>query len=533
MNSMALQEDSIFRNLRDVGETHRIYAIGDSHTLPFGRHFYTHPKLNKKLHIVTKYIPGFRSRLAFQNGHIDKRLIKALTEEKLFTGQWTPTHLATDKQTFNTAYAACEPLVAPSIIIFSGEIDLRSDILAKIRDEFDIDVEGFPKDAMKEIIDREEIEIFAEQTFWPLVQCITNLWEMGVGRIFLHCLPEPSLDDEMFFKINGYKAPWIVRKKCTDISNRVLRRFCAQQHIPFIDIGDRVTRDEKLAPEYELDGCHLAPSAYVFSIEKFLNLTFSDCPLSLNRSRWTLFADLARVKSASPQSICPDFASVEMAKIKKSELFDVNTPKLETINECPNLDWSASMRTIGVSSEKPSVTALEALHDMIFNESSRAVLEGHFGFHFQVINCRFRTKAMKEGELFSPFSKQGIPEHVFYGIMFLEDKEHASGKPRMPQLTVTFDITRLVQIDTEPDTLFVSRGNQPQLQIRSREDQALKYIDFFFMPRLPQSPPRVNWASENILPVDPFHFSVSQMVAVPEWDTSTERYNPNFVERLN
>ena len=521
---------SFFAGLRDIGETQRVYAIGDSHSLPFGGHFYTHPKLNKTLHVVTKYIPGFRASEACQNGQIDARLLQALVAEKILTTEGTPAHLATDAQTFNVAYAAGEPLVSPSIIMFSGDIDFRSLILLKMNDEFDVDVPGMPTDLTKEIIDGGDIEILAERNFYPLVRCIKQLREMGLDQIFLHCLPEPTLSDEMFFNVNGYVTPWITRKKCTDIWNRILRRLCSIENIPFIDTADCVTVDGKLSPEYELDGCHLAPPAYLHSIERFLNLSLNATSPSLNSSRWSLLAGLAKKSTERPPTSRDDFAEFQLRQEVPSELIGIHTGENSSTNVCPGLDWCGSMRANNVSSTEPSIPALKSLYDVIFDEVNRQSLEAYFGFYFQVINCRLRSKVLDEGELFSTLSQRGLPECLYYGILIIEDTTNTPINPHSLQLLLTFDVSKLVHIDTQPGTLYVSRSNHPQLQLRGTGEQVVKYVDFFFMPRLPNTPPRINWASENCWPIDPFHFSVSQMKAVPEWVGSTERYNPTHIK---
>lgn len=124
-------------DLTPMGDTVRLFLVGDSHCLPARDLLAADAFTGRNYIVVSKYIPGLSASSLMQGGKLARELIMALESENLVReGQFSFASLS--NQELAVTFAAGEPGVPPVLVLTLGDIDLRSGFLPKLAEKYDI-----------------------------------------------------------------------------------------------------------------------------------------------------------------------------------------------------------------------------------------------------------------------------------------------------------------------------------------------------------------------------------------------------------
>ena len=251
-----------------------VYVFGDSHSLAYRNAFVSDQMTGETIATRVRYFTpeGCTAETFFSETrgfHPD--LISALEHEWLTRGG-RPVHSSFDPYDLFHTYTTGLPQSPPLILISCGDIDLRRDILSFLQSDRDF---VLPDDTVYPTSDVPLIPYDLclrrlEARMSLLVRGLVALRSYGFMRTFLHCIVPPTMDDELFERVNKFRCPVNTRYKAAVLCNRYLAGQCRAKGIPFIDIWPDVTTDGYLRKEFELDGVHLAPASVQFSLRQVL-----------------------------------------------------------------------------------------------------------------------------------------------------------------------------------------------------------------------------------------------------------------------
>lgn len=544
----------------NLEDTLPIYIFGDSHVLPLGDRIFRDPWTRKWVATKTKYISGLTAHDFFnlKNDSFHPEFIDALSYEGLIRNG-KAAHLSTEEMDFHIAKATGQPLTSPLISLVMGDIDIRLIFLPMLKDKFDFlpPFETPYPSSKKSLLMWDILEETMKKHINPYIQGIQKLKNAGFNRIYVQLVSPPTMDEHNFEWRHGYHCPFDVRYKVTFAFNKLLSEECKKNNVNIIDIWPKVTKENYLNPDYELDGVHLPPVAAFLNVSAILEHAINHQWEAVNYVRHELFYRMAcneenifdhpslsqsneaslknQIKPARnvPPTICTEKASKTIgqhshqwidkavAEFKSNGICILKTdPGIaqkwrenlifdrDVGNRHSAWDWAGN--SIAPYSDVLStclppqlmIDELKALLDQPeYDEFFRSIV----GCSMTVMNCRPVRSRPHNSEGIGPQSwhEDGCPAGIIRGVLYLSDVDEQSGpfqykRPDDSHTTVTGKMGDFLIFDA---MRLRHRALPPEKNIRTA-------LDFVFMPRLSSDPFAINVSGMNHWPADPFCYTM-------------------------
>lgn len=148
------------------------------------------------------------------------------------------------------------------VLFTTGEIDAR-EIVASIPLDadpllsFDADLSLLPPAEAPRILPAADLDERIVEQLGPLFRMLVGLRDFGITRLAIASLPPPNRDDEEYTRLTGVTSRARTRYVVHLAINMLLRRFCEEANMRFIDIWNEVTERNVVKDGMLLDGVHL------------------------------------------------------------------------------------------------------------------------------------------------------------------------------------------------------------------------------------------------------------------------------------
>lgn len=516
---------------RIAGRFKPIYVFGDSHCLPLRDTCLTVGEAGDQYIINTHFVGGFRNRfLESRFGNFPAPLMSVLRAFELVDKDDRPVWKAASANAINVAFAAGRPMHTPILVMSCGDIDLRKRVCREIGEEYDILVpdENAPRSGRKLISITDAKKLILPHVS-NIVPAIRALHKAGFPQSHLLMITPPSMDDETFQAMHGYRCPKAVRAKIVAITNSLLKEECAKAKVGFVDCSAEIASSSgELLPEYFLDGIHASNEATAPFVSALFAQVFESRSKQANATLYRLVErqcakphaqHAARFREAAEAFTRSGVCAVKVPEEFVSKLtaglkFDQGIG-----NRHVDIDWmgnSAKAFSPHMVSATPSEEQLKSVYDLFFEQGYAGLFQAALGKDVHIINCRPLQSIPHEGQGVGPqsYHHDGCPPGLYRALIYLTDVDEdtgafeyqdANGKPVKaigPAGTMLFfDANRLLH-----------RGSPPRKGKR-------QVIDLCVTVRPERMPPRVMWAGMNNWPKDPFNYSVRNMRAWPPLKT--------------
>lgn len=479
--------------------------------------------------INAHYVGGFRnSFLESKFGNLPDSLMSMLRSFGLIDKNGRPVWKAASANAINEAFAAGRPMHTPILVMSCGDIDLRNHVFREVGEEYDILIpnEKAPpsghrlisiSDAKKLILPRISL----------IVPAIRALHKAGFPQSHLLMIAPPSMEDEAFSAMHGYRCPKAVRAKLIAVTNSLLKEECAKAKIGFVDYSTEVASpSSELLPEYFLDGIHMSNEATAHFASALFTQVFEAGSKS-KQDNANLYR-MIELEGAKPSAQSAARFAEAGERFKRSGICSARIPEsiVSQVNAGLNydqdignrhvdIDWngnSARAFSPNMTSATPSEDQLKLIYQLFFEDGYAGLFQAALGKDIHIVNCRSLQSLPHEGQGVGPqsFHHDGCPPGLYRALIYLTDVDEdtgafeyqdADGKPVKavgPAGTLLFfDANRLLH-----------RGSPPRKGKR-------QVIDLCVAVRSERMPPRVLWAGMNNWPKDPFNYSVRSMRAWP------------------
>jgi hypothetical protein len=510
-----------------VGPAIPLFVVGDSHTVAYSDLLFEYA--GTRYITRAKYCRGVTAQ-TFTNarGELHPALVEALASELLVTR--TPDGLLADHRILGdlaVGIARERTRTAPVICIFAGDVDLRTVFLDGFT-ALDFELRDAPPDRSPESNDVEKVpyrvvRAYAERLLEPLFAGLRALAELGFKNLYLHSLPPPTVDDDLFERLNGFRANVSVRYKATYLFNRLLAEFAQRDaRVRYVDLWPATTLESGvLNPEFALDGTHLNRRAAALTVEYILT-DLERRRSSSDDARYRELASAARGAKAAEGFALPDvrqrFAAEGLLH------FDIGPERAERLRslvktgryqiDAPPPGWAYD--PLEPNSGHRSILTIEFLRELatvVYATELRDALAACFGYDPTLLNVRlFHSVGNEKLDSAAPaqFAPLAFPPDVFRGALYLDDCTDISMGPLV------------VQRDGQAAMIFGSAGMLlvfdphriplcPVAEVATRANN----LDLVFGPRLPGTPARVIAAPGNALwPIDPNEVTVGDSLVV-------------------
>lgn len=523
-------------NLTIIGRPTPIYMIGDSHCLIYRDLLFSEDSIFKKTFITkAKYCRGLAAQnFSFKDDSLNNQLIQAMISESLFDENLSAFHLSTSQMTESIALAANQALNEPIVIIFCGDIDLRSVFLKQLGAHsdfilpFKVNLEHFSPIQEPQMIPLNLIIELANKMIQPLFKGLKLLKQSGFEKLYIHCLPAQTLDDKAYEKINGYFSPALLRYKSTLLFNFLFEKFCRKFDINFINIWKEVTVNNQLNPIYHLDHIHLNKQAAFLSLEKLITHQASSFRVPL----------IARYLQAWKQAM-HTFKGIEFTKnLKLFKEFESNKIvilpdkienkwiqellaqlefNLDVGNQHLRMDWTGNdteAYSPHVLTAQPSKDTLKMIFELMYSPIISHSIQSCYPFAYVIPACRpFLSKPHKEdGRGPQAFHTDKGPPGFIRAIIYLSDVDEKSGPFEYKDKE-----GHSQYILGSAGTVFFFDANTIEHRGSPPISKERKVLDFVLLPKIEGVPDYILWPGMNHWPVDPYQFSIDGFVTYPEF----------------
>lgn len=540
------QADQIFEHLKiDILERPTpVYMIGDSHSLIFKDLLFKEQYFFDKTFLAkTGYCSGLAaSSFVTSDLQLNPEIIDVLRGECLIDQDLKAFHLS-KTETSHALITATDDLVKePIIVLFCGDIDLRSVFLRRLGAKhdfilpFEVDLEQFEPVPDAQNIPFELVLDLAQKMLKPLSSGLSLLKNMGFSKLFLHCLAPQTLDDEAYERINGYHSPLVLRYKATILFNHLLEKLALEANVHFVNTWPEVTENNRLNPRFFLDHIHLNKHAAKISLRKILSLQtfinpevikeqyeyfYEQALISFSTGDWLIDEEILEEFNQQKIVIVPQ----AMGQGRVQSILDTLTFELDVGNKHCRLDWGGNEPepfSSNVLTAQPQIETLKLVHDFIYEESIACIFHSCCQYHYVIPTCRFfhSLPHQLEGDGPQKFHFDGAPPGAIRAIIYLSDVDKNSGP--FEYLNSKGEVK---QVLGPAGTLFIfdanailHRGSPPRSGDR-------KVIDFVILPHFDEYSELVLWPGMNHWPVDPFHFTLHNYVSYPELSESVMMSN--------
>jgi hypothetical protein len=508
--------------------------LGESHCIVFTDRIFQETRYLHETFITRcMFLPGISSHDFADDGH--RRVLAALWAEHLVivdprAAAQPPTALHTARVLHIPSVASNQPRGVPVLMIFAGEIALRSIFLRKLGNtDFEVPFETPGLEALPPAADSTNTPFsmvldLATQVLSPLFNGLVLLRDMGFTSLYLHSIPPPTLDDEEFEKIHGFASPVRLRYKSTMLFNRVLKDTCAQYNIRFLDIWDDVTVDNLLDEQFAIDGVHLNSKAAYITLQKLMESLVHEDRASV-AARYEYLSEQAKSWFIAENPACADRVSrryqrdglvtgaldpAAVAAIRAELDFSETTE-----NRHIRLDWNgASVGGWQGNVALGTVTPLgaELLYRAVYAEPVASLLRSCMQSDYVVVSVKalkFSADSSPDRDLEAPHL-DATPAGAIRAVVYLNDVSSANGP-----LTCTTAQGTIRGVTGPPGTLIVFDGQRVRHQwIRPRAGER-EALDMVLIPRDHRLSRGVIWPGMNNWPVDPYKFSTRDFACYP------------------
>jgi len=148
-----------------------------------------------------------------------------------------------------------------AVLFIAGELDAR-EIVASIPAgaepvlPFPADLSALPAGGGGPALPASLLQARIVTTFRPLFVMLQELKRLGLARVALANLPPPTTSDEEYLRLTGIMCPARTRYSVHLFVNAMLRIFCTQSNMLFVDTWADVTDDNVAKPGIFVDGLH-------------------------------------------------------------------------------------------------------------------------------------------------------------------------------------------------------------------------------------------------------------------------------------
>ncbi|MFZ5706078.1 MAG: hypothetical protein ACOY5R_12560 [Pseudomonadota bacterium] len=501
-----------------LGAVTPIHMIGESHSIVFGNLLFR-PAWSKTPYLCrTRFLPTLLASDYAVGDDIDNGYLDALIAEGIFDASLRPAFMHCEP---SAAYIAGQPLIAPPMVLFAGDLDIHKMFL-DFTDRCDFilpDDPGYGVDKTKNMLAHAEVVDHVLALLTPFLQTVEQLQAAGFGRLMIHCLPPRTADDERAARWTRFVFSAAVRTKITIVANRLLEEFCLHAGIAFIDTWPELTEGGYLKPEFDLDGCHVNRAAAQISLEKISDVLIDRTARNANPSRYSqahLQAD-RRPAAETPDAHAEQWQHVgavidrldggALGAIREQLMFD-----LPPANPHARPDWVGQPRAgkAGILLAEPSEQLLGDAAGLLSRDGVGAIL--HAGADRELTISSFRPiRYLPHAEDMATLPS---PVQTRRAVIFLTKSDRVSVE--------TLDGTVVATTAFEAGSILVYDPQRVQLRLEPGLD-IVDLVEIALMPRHPEHPFRVIWAGLCDWPADPFNYSVSDMPAFPPFRSEIVR----------
>lgn len=264
-----------------------IFAIGDSHCAPLNALVLFEADGETPMAVGTSIcVQGLSGRtIVGASGELHPGVVAALAGFHLLSS--VAKDYAGDRPAVDFAdrrFVASSIAAASPVLFTIGELDAR-EIIASIPLDadaqlpFEADLTALPASGFVRTLPAATLHERVLTDFRPIFAGLVGLINLGVKRIALASLPPPNPDDEEYRRITGIASYARTRYKVHLLVNSILRTFCEQANIVFIDVWDAVTEANIAKPGVLIDGLHLGYDGARPTLRRFIN-AFAEAAVS-------------------------------------------------------------------------------------------------------------------------------------------------------------------------------------------------------------------------------------------------------------
>jgi len=523
-----------------------VYVIGDSHCLPFKDTMFQDPTSGQSFITKIAYCSGLSANSILDSkGNYCDTFQEGLRNLGLMDKDGKALYLASDPNSLAATFAAGLPQSPPTIILTCTEIDFRALVLSRLKNDHDIILpfETVYPNSNKPIIPLNFILDIAESTIGNLIKGLKPLADKGLSQVLVHCIPPPTLNDELFVNINNYLCPIPVRYKAATLWNHIMRKKCAEAGIPFIDLWPDVTENGYLLPRYELDGVHLSRHSVKHSLEYFTGYIHSQRFASVfNHVRYQL-ANEHGVSNNKESSLLqtlrnlvkqPDESQLLLKAFKKQGVvhFDDDSMILKAVGK---LDQQEVLREINHSfdwrydpqhapeafiTQPPSDQWLESVYNTLYAEPFHHVLSECLGGDPIFYSLSISTQGLTSQST-AEFS---YPKGIMRAIIAMQTQTEGAS------LLFKDAQDREISVAQRAGTLTVFDPNRLKLVSQTGFSPDAPLLHLVMGLRHKNHPRLLAWSPTPAFPVDPFQFSTTELNTYPKMTAGEFSVNPRFYE---
>ncbi len=493
-----------------LGAASPIHMIGESHSIVFGNLLFR-PVWSKDPYLCrTRFLPTLLAADYAVGDDIDNGYIDALIAEGIFDASLRPAFMHCEP---SAAYIAGQPLIAPPMVLFAGDLDIHKMFL-DFTDRCDFilpDDPGYGVDKSKTMLAHAEVVDHVLALLTPFLQTVEQLQAAGFGRLMIHCLPPRTADDERAARWTRFVFSAAVRAKITVVANRLLEEFCSHADIAFIDTWPELTEGGYLKPEFDLDGCHVNRAAAQISLEKISDILIDRTAHNANMSRYSqahLQADRRPVGDTADAhadqwqrdgAVKGRLDGEAVEAIRQQLIFDLSNG-----NRHARPDWVGQPRAgrANILLAEPSERLLGDAAGTLSQDDVGAIL--HAGSDRELTISCFRP--IRYGPAAEDMATLPSPVRTRRAVIFLTKSDRLSVE--------TLEGTAIATTAFEAGSILVYDPQRVRLRLEPGLD-SVDLVEIALMPRHPEHPFRVIWAGLCDWPADPFNYSVSDMPAFP------------------
>jgi hypothetical protein len=320
-----------------------------------------------------------------------------------------------------------------------GDIDLRNHVFREVGEEYDILVpnDDAPRPGRK-LISASDAKKLIFPHISSIVPAVRAMHKAGFPQSHLLMITPPSMDDEAFQAMHGYRCPKAVRAKIVAVTNSLLKEECAKAKVGFVDYSAEISAaGGDLLPEYSLDGIHVSNEASAHFMSALFTQVFESGSKS-KQDNANLYRMVEREGAKPPAQDAGKFLEAAEA-FKRTGVCAVKVPEgfiskftaglkfdQDIGNRHVDIDWngnSAKAFSPSMVTAIPSEDQLKSVYELFFEEGYAGLFHAALGKDVHIINCRPLQSMPHEGEGVGPqsYHDDGCPPGLYRALIYLTD----------------------------------------------------------------------------------------------------------------
>ena len=523
-------------SIKTITKPTPVYCIGDSHSIVYDNiYFSEESQLNHTFHCKTFYQPGFCSlQWLDDQGNLSENIKDLFKKANLLNKEGKANHLQTSGYKLDARKIALKAETNPLVIIFCGDIDLRSNFLKKLNNEYDfilpfLSPEKDIQDSKLKILPAQIILNLANKIIYPIFEGLTHLKKLGLNSIHLHSLPPVILNRKKFEIVNGFECSPLIQKKARLLFNYLFKQKCIENNIRFLDTWNNVTHNGNLLPEYLLDDVHLNRKSCIFTFEELADsIANSNYTRQINYNSYQTLNEKAshcfslknehidKTINASFQknSIIKQYHAVSKKDtiwLKKKLNFN-----LDIGNRHFRMDWhgnSIDSFSENLMTALPSDEVVKFLYNFFYFSDICHLIKSCIKSDFTIYNARPIYSKLHTSNASGPqdWHFDNCPPGLVRAILYLSDVDKESGCFEYK------DKNEIIQsVEGDSGLFFLFNANKILHRGKPPISKERKALDFVIGPRIPNTDPLLINGGMNNWPVNPWFFSINGFQTYPK-----------------